>query len=306
MATYGPHKLTRDKGLMSRMYLTMFLMGILYAAFVLILWSSGVGIIFVGIIAGVMLAIQYFMSEKLVLRSTGAKEVTREQEPELYVMVERLAETAGLPMPKLAIVDSPVPNAFATGRNPQNALVVVTTGIRQRLTDRELNAVLAHELAHVTNRDMRMMAIASFFVTMASFLMQMFMWRMMFGGMFGGHRGNQGGAIMGIFLVTILVYFIGSILMKSLSRYREYGADHGGAELTGDPGALASALEKISGSLARIPSDDLRKLSTANAFMIIPALRGDKMGKLLSTHPAVEDRVARLRAMEREMTTGLR
>ncbi len=306
MATYGPHKLTRDKGLMSRMYLTMFLMGILYAAFVLILWSSGVGIIFVGIIAGVMLAIQYFMSEKLVLRSTGAKEVTREQEPELYAMVERLAGTAGMPMPKLAVIDSPVPNAFATGRNPQNALVVVTTGIRQRLTDRELNAVLAHELAHVTNRDMRMMAIASFFVTMASFLMQMFMWRMMFGGMFGGHRGNQGGAIMGIFLVTILVYFIGSILMKSLSRYREYGADHGGAELTGDPGALASALEKISGSLARIPSDDLRKLSTANAFMIIPALRGDKMGKLLSTHPAVEERITRLRAMEREMRTGLR
>ncbi|MCH7734047.1 MAG: zinc metalloprotease HtpX [Chloroflexi bacterium] len=306
MATYGPHKLTRDKGLMSRMYLTMFLMGILYAAFVLILWSSGVGIIFVGIIAGVILAIQYFMSEKLVLRSTGAREVTREQEPELYAMVERLAETAGLPMPKLAIIDSPVPNAFATGRNPQHALVVVTTGIRQRLTDRELNAVLAHELAHVTNRDMRMMAIASFFVTVASFLMQMFMWRMMFGGMFGGHRGNQGGAIMGIFLVTILVYFIGSILMKSLSRYREFGADHGGAELTGDPGALASALEKISGSLARIPSDDLRKLSTANAFMIIPALRGDRMGKLLSTHPAVEDRVARLRAMEREMPTFLR
>ena len=291
---------------MSRMYLTMFLMGILYAAFVLILWSSGVGIIFVGIIAGVILAIQYFMSEKLVLRSTGAQEVTREQEPELYAMVERLAETAGLPMPKLAIIDSPVPNAFATGRNPQHALVVVTTGIRQRLTDRELNAVLAHELAHVTNRDMRMMAIASFFVTVASFLMQMFMWRMMFGGMFGGHRGNQGGAIMGIFLVTILVYFIGSILMKSLSRYREFGADHGGAELTGDPGALASALEKISGSLARIPSDDLRKLSTANAFMIIPALRGDRMGKLLSTHPAVEDRVARLRAMEREMPTFLR
>ena len=291
---------------MSRMYLTMFLMGILYAAFVLILWSSGVGIIFVGIIAGVILAIQYFMSEKLVLRSTGAREVTREQEPELYAMVERLAETAGLPMPKLAIIDSLVPNAFATGRDPQHALVVVTTGIRQRLTDRELNAVLAHELAHVTNRDMRMMAIASFFITVASFLMQMFMWRMMFGGMFGGHRGNQGGAIMGIFLVTILVYFIGSILMKSLSRYREFGADHGGAELTGDPGALASALEKISGSLARIPSDDLRKLSTANAFMIIPALRGDRMGKLLSTHPAVEDRVARLRAMEREMPTFLR
>ena len=306
MAAMGPHRLSRDKGLMGRMYMTMFLMGILYAVFALILWSSGVGIVFIAVIAGVMMIAQYFMSEKLILRSTGAKEVTREQEPELFAMVERLAQTAEMPMPKLAVIDSPVPNAFATGRNPQNALVAVTTGIRQRLTDRELYAVLGHELAHVTNRDMRMMAIASFFVTVASFLMQMFMWRMMFGGMFGGRRDSQGGAIIGIFLATILVYFIGSFLMKSLSRYREYGADHGGAELTGDPGALASALEKISGAMARIPSEDLRTLSTANAFMIIPALRGDTLGKLLSTHPPMEERVARLRALEREMTTGLR
>jgi heat shock protein HtpX len=305
MATLGPHKLQRDKGLMGRMYMTMFLMGILYAAFTLILWSAGVGIIFVGIFAGVMLAFQYFMSDRLILAATGAKRVTREQEPELYAMVERLAQTAEMPMPKLAVIESPVPNAFATGRNPKNALVAVTTGIRQRLTERELNAVLGHELAHVTNRDMRMMAFASFFVTIASFLMQMFMWRMMFGGMFGGRR-DSGGAIMGIFLVTILVYLLGTLLMKALSRYREYGADHGGAELTGDPGALASALEKISGSMAQIPSEDLRRLSTANAFMIIPALKGGDIGRLLSTHPPVEERVARLRALEREITTGLR
>jgi heat shock protein HtpX len=260
----------------------------------------------VAVIAGIIMVVQYFMSEKLILSSTGAKEVTREQEPALYAMVERLAQTAEMPMPKLAVIDSPVPNAFANGRNPQNALVAVTTRIRQRLTDREMYAVLGHELAHVTNRDMRMMAIARFFVIVASFLMQMFMWRMMFGGMFGGRRDSQGGAIMGIFLATILVYFIGSILVKSLSRYREYGADHGGSELTGDPGALAYALEKISGSMACIPSEDLRTLSTANAFMIIPALRGDTLGKLLSTHPPLEERVARLRALEREMTMGLR
>ena len=210
-------------------------------------------------------------------------------------------------MPKIAVIDSAVPNAFATGRNPAHALVAVTTGIRQRLNDRELEAVLAHEITHVVNRDMRVLSIASFFVTLASFMMQMFMWRMMFGGMFGGRRDNGGaGAVMAIFLITIIVYILGSLLMRALSRYREYGADHGGAELCGDPGSLASALEKITGSVARIPSDDLRKLSTANAFMIIPALKGNKIASLLSTHPDLEDRVRRLREMESEMRYGVR
>lgn len=306
MSTLGPRKIARDKGLVSRMYTTMFLLGLLYAAFVLVLYRSGMSIGFIAVIVGIMLLVQYYMSDRIILWSTGAKKVTREQEPELYEMVERLARRAGMPMPKLAVVDSQVPNAFATGRNPKNALVAVTTGIRQRLTDRELEAVLAHELTHVINRDMRVLAIASFFVTVASFLMQMFMWRMMFGGMYGGRRDNQVGAIMMIFLVTIVVYILGTLLMRALSRYRELGADHGGAELTGDPGGLASALEKISGSMARIPDEDLRKVSTANAFMIIPALKGNNIARLLSTHPPLEERVARLRKMEREMRYGVR
>lgn len=306
MSTLGHRKIARDKGLVSRMYTTMFLLGLLYAAFVLVLYRSGMSIGVIAVIVGIMLMVQYYMSDRIILWSTGAKKVTREQEPELYEMVERLARRAGMPMPKLAVVDSQVPNAFATGRNPKNALVAVTTGIRQRLTDRELEAVLAHELTHVINRDMRVLAIASFFVTVASFLMQMFMWRMMFGGMYGGRRDNQIGAIMMIFLVTIVVYILGTLLMRALSRYRELGADHGGAELTGDPGGLASALEKISGLMARIPDEDLRKVSTANAFMIIPALKGNNIARLLSTHPPLEERVARLRKMEREMRYGMR
>lgn len=306
MSTLGPRKFARDKGLVSRMYLTMFLMGGLYAIFAMVLWSAGVSIVFVGAIVGVLLVVQYFMSDRLILMSTGAKQVSREEAPELYAIVERLAKRADMPMPKLAVIESAVPNAFATGRNPQNALVAVTTGIRQRLSDTELEGVLGHELSHVLNRDMRVMAIASFFVTLASFLLQMFMWRMMFGGMFGGRRDGGAGAIMAIFLITIVVYILGTLLMKALSRYREYGADHGGAELTGNPGALASALEKISGSMARIPDDDLRQMSTANAFAIIPALKGGSISRLLSTHPPVEERVVRLRRMERNARYGAR
>ena len=307
MSSLGPRKISRDKGIVARMYTTMFLMGILYAAFALILLGSGVPVVFMAVLVGGMLVFQYFMSDRMILMATGAKKVTREQEPKLYEMVERLAQRAGMPMPKIAVIDSAIPNAFATGRDPKHALVAVTTGISQRLDDRELEAVLAHEMTHVVNRDMRVLAIASFFVTLASFMMQMFMWRMMFGGMFGGRRdGGGAGAIMAIFLVTIIVYILGSLLMRALSRYREYGADHGGAELTGDPGGLASALEKISGAVARIPSEDLRKLSMANAFMIIPALKSDNIARLLSTHPSVEDRVKRLREMEREMRYGLR
>lgn len=307
MTTFGPRKIARDQGLVMRMYLTMILLGTLYAAFVWVLWAVGVNITFIVIIVAVMLGFQYFMSDRLVLWSTGAKEISREQDPQLFSIIERLAGQANIPMPKVAVVDTPVPNAFATGRDPNHALVAVTTGIRQRLSDRELEGVIGHELSHVLHRDMRVMAIASFFVTVASFLMQIFLWRMMFGGFGGGRRDNNAaGAIMAVFLATIVVYILGTILMRALSRYREYGADHGGAQLTGDPGALASALEKISGSMGRIPSEDLRKLQTANAFMIIPALRGDTIASLLSTHPPIDDRVRRLREMERQLRYGIR
>ena len=228
------------------------------------------------------------------------------QEPALHRMIKTLADRYEMPMPKVAIIDTAIPNAFATGRNPKNALVAVTTGIQQRLSERELQAVIGHELAHVANRDMRVLAIANFLVTLTSFLMTMLFWNMLFGGM-GGRRSNGGGGIMMVYLVTIVVYFIGQLLVLALTRYREYGADHTGAEISGDPGALADALEKISGTVAKIPDKDLRKLQTANAFLIIPAaLKGQGSMNLFSTHPPLQERIKRLRELEQRMRYGLR
>ena len=303
MATSGPRRIPRDSGLVKRMYFTMFMLGVLYAVFALVLVSFGVPIVFMAGIVGVMVVVQFFLSDKMVLWSTGAKEVSPAEEPQLHAMVQRLAVAAGIPKPRVAIMKNSIPNAFATGRNPRNALVAVTTGLRERLNDREIEAVLAHELAHVVNRDIRVLAIANFFVMVTSFLMTMLFWNMLFGGM-SGRRNNQAGAMILIYLITMVVYFLGQLLVLALTRYREYGADHGGAVISGNPSALASALEKISGSMARIPQEDLRKVQTANAFMIIPAVAGGGMQKLFSTHPPVEDRVRRLREMERQMRYG--
>ena len=284
----------------------MFMLGFLYAIFALFLMAAGMQLIFIGGIVGVMVVVQYYMSDKLILMSTGAKEVTAEQQPELHRMVKRLADRYEMPMPKVAVIDTPIPNAFATGRNPKNALVAVTTGIQQRLNERELQAVIGHELAHVANRDMRVLAVANFLVTVTSFLMTMLFWNMLFGGM-GGRRNNNGGGVMMVYLVTIVVYFIGQLLVLALTRYREYGADHTGAEISGDPGALADALEKISGTVNNIPDKDLRKLQTANAFLIIPAaLKGEGSMNLFSTHPPLQERIKRLRELEQRMRYGLR
>ncbi len=303
MATFGPRRIPRDSGLVKRMYFTMFMLGVLYAVFALVLVSFGVPIVFMAGIVGVMVVVQFFMSHKMVLWSTGAKEVSPAEEPQLHAMVQRLAAAAGIPKPRVAIMKNSIPNAFATGRNPKNALVAVTTGLRERLNEREIEAVLAHELAHVVNRDIRVLAIANFFVMVTSFLMTMLFWNMLFGGM-SGRRNNQAGAMMLIYLITMVVYFLGQLLVLALTRYREYGADHGGAVISGNPSALASALEKISGSMARIPQEDLRKVQTANAFMIVPAVAGKSMQNLFSTHPPVEDRVRRLREMKRLMRYG--
>jgi heat shock protein HtpX len=287
------------------MYFTMFMLGFLYAVFALFLMASGMPLIFIGGIVGVLVVVQYYMSDRLILMSTGAKQVSAEEEPELHRMVKMLADRYEMPMPKVAVIESGIPNAFATGRNPKNALVAVTTGIQERLSERELQAVIGHELAHVANRDMRVLAIANFLVTLTSFLMTMLFWNMLFGGM--GGRRNNGGGVMMVYLVTIVVYFIGQLLVLALTRYREYGADHTGAEISGDPGALADALEKISGTVARIPDKDLRKLQTANAFLIIPAaLKGEGSMNLFSTHPPLEERIKRLRELEQRMRYGMR
>ena len=299
-------KFHKDRGLVARMYFTLFMLGVLYAIFTLFLLAAGTPLMFVVPIVGVMVVVQYYMSDRLILMSTGAKEVSSEQAPHLHLMVKTLADRYEMPMPKVAIIDTAVPNAFATGRNPKNALVAVTVGIQQRLSERELQAVIGHELAHVANRDMRILAIANFLVTLTSFLMTMLFWNMLFGGM-GSRRNNGGGGMMMVYLVTILVYFVGQLLVLALTRYREFGADHTGAEISGDPGALADALEKISGTVAGIPDQDLRKLQTANAFLIIPAaLKSQGSMNLFSTHPPLEERVRRLRELEQRMQYRLR
>ena len=295
-------KLKRDPGIVSRMYFTMLLIGVVYGVFAYVMMRLGIPLTFVAVIVLGLGIFQYFMSDRLVMMSTGAQEVSGEDAPELHAMIRDLADRYGMPMPKVAIINSAMPNAFATGRNPNNALVAVTTGILQRLTHRELRAVLGHELAHVANRDMKVLAISNFFVTLTSFLMTMFFFNMLF-----GRRDSGGGStpFLIAYLVTILVYFVGKLLVLALTRYREYGADHTGAEISGDPGALADALAKISMGMEYIPDEDLRRLQTAQAFLIVPALKGFA-ANAFSTHPPIEERIARLRELEAEMRYGYR
>jgi heat shock protein HtpX len=299
-------EISRDGGLRWRMWFVYFSLTLLYLFFIAALAALGIEIGFVLVIVAILLLVQYFASDKLVLRSMGAKEVSPEEQPKLHAMVDRLVAQAEMPKPKLAIANSDVPNAFATGRNPKNSVVCVTTGIMRRLDDGELEAVLGHELTHIKNRDVRVMTLASFFATVAAMLMQMLMWMSLLGGM-GAHRGGRGGggsffaAMMAAYLVSIVVYFVATLLILALSRYREYSADRGGALLTGAPSRLASALTKISGTIARIPTEDLRKVETANAFFIISALKGESLAGLLASHPPVNKRVERLRSLEREM-----
>lgn len=300
--TQTARKLKRDPGIVSRMYFTMLLIGIVYGTFAYILMRLGMPLGFIGAIVLGLAIFQYYMSDRLVMMSTGAKELSEDDAPELFAMIRELADRYAMPMPKVAIIQSAMPNAFATGRNPKNALVAVTTGILQRLTRRELRAVLGHELAHVANRDMKVLAISNFFVTLTSFLMTMFFFNMLF-----GRRDAGGGSapFMIAYLVTIIVYFVGKLLVLALTRYREYGADHTGAEISGDPGGLADALQKISMGMDYIPDDDLRRLQTAQAFLIAPAIRGFA-ANMFSTHPPMEERIARLRELEAEMRYGYR
>ena len=258
-------KFHKDKSLILRMYFTIFMLGILYAIFSLFLLASGVPVTFIVLIVGVMVVFQYYTSDKLILKSTGAKIIDQESDPALFNIVRNLANNYDMPMPKVAVIKSNVPNAFATGRNPDNSVVAITTGIRERLTELELRAVLGHELAHVANQDMKILAVANFLTTITSFLMTMFFWNMMFGGV-GRSRNNGSGGIMIVYLVTILVYFIGQLLVLALTRHREYGADHTGAEITGDPESLASALEKISGSLAEFQTKILENYKQPMPF----------------------------------------
>ena len=300
----------RDPELTFRMFFTMFMLGLVYIAFLGLLLMAGIDPIFIIIIGVVMAAFQYYGSDKIVLMTTGAKVVTAEQEPKLHGMVERLAAMADMPKPKkIAVMDTHVPNAFATGRNPKNAVIAVTRGLMSRLNEQEIEAVLAHELTHVRNRDVMVLTWASIIVIMAGFMMQMLFWMSLFGGFGGGGRGRGGGGqammvMMAVYLGTIIIYFLAQILIMALSRYREFAADRGGAILTGAPMQLASALSKISDDMYRIPEKDMRQVEHANAFFIIPALKGRGMASMFSSHPALDKRIERLQNMQRQMERG--
>ncbi len=286
-----------DTGLTLRMFLTMFLLGVVYLAFIALLFYMRVSYGFIFIISALMLGIQYFFSDKLVLWTMGARIVDETEAPQLHAMVQRLCAMSDLPKPKIAVVDSPVPNAFATGRNPQNAVVAVTTGIMRTLNQQELEGVLAHELSHIKNRDVMVMTIASFISTVAFYIMRMFMFSSMFGG--GRDRDRNGGSIILIYIASIVVWIISFILIQALSRYREYAADRGSAIITGHPSHLITALLKISGQMERVPQKDLRSVQGVNQFFIVPALTGGSLMELFSTHPPIKKRIARLEAMER-------
>ena len=298
----------RDPELTLRMFFTMFMLGLVYVAFLGLLFWAGIDPILIGAIAVIMVAFQYFGSDKIVLMTTGAKVVSPEEEPRLHATIERLAAMADLPKPKkIAIMDTHVPNAFATGRNPKNAVVAVTRGLLSRLNEKEIEAVLAHELSHVRNRDVMVLTWASIIVIMAGFMMQMMFWMSLFGGFGGRGRQSSGQAaliMMAVYVGTIVVYFVAQLLIMALSRYREFAADRGGAILTGAPMQLASALGKISNDMYRIPEKDMRQVEHASAFFIIPALKGNTFAKLFSSHPPVDKRIERLRNMQRQMERG--
>jgi heat shock protein HtpX len=296
-------RIPRDWGLLWRMTFVMALLAGLYLAFITFLNAVGVPWVFIAIIAGLMLGFQYFFSHKLVLWSLGAKEVTPQQYPRLHAMVERLAVQAGMPKPKVAVIHTDIPNALATGRNPKNAVVAVTTGIMRRLDDQELEAVLGHELTHIKNRDVMVITLASFFSVVAAMLTNWLMWALLLGGLRRDERGGMG-MVMLVWLVSWLVYIVSQLLILALSRYREYAADYGGAILTGMPSQLASALLKISGAMARIPTEDLRRVEGANAFFIVSALKGETLLELFATHPPVHKRVERLRRLQQRLEWG--
>lgn len=288
----------RDWGLTARVLFTGFLLLILYLIFMtilLVLFPSASIWLFVILAVGMGL-VQYFFSDKMVLWSTGARIIESDEYPDLHRTVERLCKDADLPKPRIAIMQSPVPNAFATGRSPKHAVVACTDSIMRLLNKDELEAVLAHELSHVKNRDILTMTMASFIAMIASMIMQSFFFSALLGG-----RDREGGGFIVIWIVSIIVYAISTLLILALSRYREFAADRGSGYITRNPRALISALNKISGRMDAVPVEAKAKVEGANAFFIIPALSGNTIMELFSTHPALEKRIANLEKVEAEL-----
>jgi heat shock protein HtpX len=278
------------------MTVTMFLLGLLYVVLVVALLSSGVNGITVAFIAGGLALLNVFASDKLALRSMGAREVTPAEAPELHAMIERLCIQADLPKPKIAVADTRMPNAFALGRSPKSATVCATTGIMDLLSPAELEGVMAHELTHVANRDVLVMTLAAFFATIAAYIVQ---FGFLFGG--GGSDDDDNPSFIVLFVVSLVVYVLSFILMQALSRYREFAADRGAALITGRPSALSSALMTISSGMHRIPQQDLRASNELSAFYFFPPGTKSAIAGLFSTHPPMEKRIAALERLEAQL-----
>ena len=289
----------RDPGLQARMLLTLFLLGLVYAVLIGVLFAAGAGAVTIAVVAGALFLLQFFTSDKIALASMGAHEVSPAEAPQLHGIIERLCIQANLPKPKVAIAQTSMPNAFAVGRSPKNATVCVTTGLLDTLSTPELEAVLAHELTHIQNRDVMVMTIASFFASIASFITQIGFW---FGGAFDDRDNNNGPAFIVVVLVSAVVYAISFLLLQALSRYREFAADRGSAIITGRPSALISALMKIDGRMQLIPQRDLRAASgELAAFYIFPPRAKAAAANLFSTHPTLEQRIAALQRFESQL-----
>jgi len=290
----------RDNGLTARIIVSFAILTVLYLVFLSVLAYVGLGAIPIAVIAGIMILAQWYFSDKIVLWSTGAKIVSREQFPELHDLVERIVARNNLTKPRIAVINTKMPNAFATGKTPKSSIVTVTTGLMDQLETEELEGVIAHELSHIKNRDVLVLTLASLFSTIAWYLMQ----SSLYGGMYGGYgrRRDGGGGMLLVLLVAIITWFVSFLMIRAISRYREFVADRDGALMTGKPSKLASALLKISGTMKRIPTQDLRQMEGMNAFFIIPALSGSSFANLFSTHPPVDQRVKKLLEMEAAMS----
>jgi heat shock protein HtpX len=283
----------RDPGLQARMLMTMFLLGLLYVVFIVVLLQAGAGLITVVVVMGALSLAQLLFSDKLALSAMGAKEVSPQEAPGLHAMIEKLCIQADVPKPRVAVADTDVPNAFAVGRSQKAATVCATTGIMRTLSPSELEGVMAHELAHVKHRDVLIMTIASFFASLAAIITQ-------FGFFFGGDSDDNPSFLV-VLLVSFAVYILSFFLMMALSRYREFAADRGAAVVTGRPSALASALVRISTTMQRVPTHDLREAERMNAFFIVPTSVKSSIQTLFSTHPPMEKRIERLQQLEAQL-----
>jgi heat shock protein HtpX len=290
-----PTSFGRDTGLQVRIVITLFLLGAVYAVLIGVLFAAGASGITILVVAGGLLALQFFASDKIALRSMGAREVSPQEAPQLHALIERLCVQSDLPKPRIYVMNTSMPNAFAIGRSKKSAAVCATTGLMELLSPAELEGVMAHELSHIANRDVMIMTLAAFFASLASLIVQ-------FGFFFGGGEDDDDGpGIFAIILVSLAVYVISFFLMQALSRYREFAADRGAAVITGRPSALSSALLKISGTMQRIPQTDLRAHAEMNAFYIFPASTKQSIFNLFSTHPPIEKRIEALSRLEAQL-----